>query len=89
LGEKFGRNRYRPPGDWIQTTGLLDVVGVQHRKSDALVFARDVQTAEKKAGRMGLGFSLNLPTRTTSQSTPTVDPPADREVRHGRGHTDE
>lgn len=54
MGERFGRNRYRPPGAWIQTTGLLDVVGVQHRKADALAFARAVQTAEQKGWLYGV-----------------------------------
>jgi hypothetical protein len=54
LGEKFGRDRHRPSGAWIQATGLLDVVGVQHRKAEALAFARAVQTAEQKGWPYGV-----------------------------------
>ena len=54
MGEKFGRDRYRPPGAWIQTTGLLDVMGIQYRRGDAHEYARAARTAEQKRWPYGL-----------------------------------
>ena len=42
------------PATGFQTTSLLDVMGVQHRKADALAFARATQTAEQKGWAYGV-----------------------------------
>jgi len=51
---KFGRDRLQPPGDWVQTTGLLDVHGIEHRRGDAMAFAKAVRSAEQKRQRYGV-----------------------------------
>lgn len=48
--EKFGRDRHKPDGKWVQFSLALSVTGVQHRKGAAMSFARDVRRAEA-AGR--------------------------------------
>jgi len=68
MSEKFGRDRYRPPGAWIQTTSLLDVMGIQYRKGDAHEYARAVQTAEQK----GWPYGLRLEPEPTNRHDPNA-----------------
>ena len=53
---KFGKDRHRPPGEWVQTTELESVVGIQYRKAAAQAFANAVEQAE----RSGLSYGLQL-----------------------------
>jgi hypothetical protein len=62
---RFGQDRHKPPGDWVQTTTTLSVVGVQFRKRDARRFARAAGKAERRA----LFYSVRL--------VPQPDNPAD------------
>jgi len=32
FSKRFGKDRHRPEGDWVQTTNTVSVVGVQHRE---------------------------------------------------------
>ncbi len=56
--EKFGLDRLQPEGDWVQTSALVSVAGVQHRKEDVRAFARCVKTAEKKQLEYGVELKL-------------------------------
>jgi hypothetical protein len=62
---RFAQDRHKPPGDWVQTTTTLGVVGVQFRKREAKRFAR----AAGKAERCALRYSVRL--------APQPDNPAD------------
>ena len=55
-------NRYRPEGEWVQTTPLLDVVAVKYHKPAALAFA----AAAKKAERRGRLYGLLLEPEATN-----------------------
>lgn len=52
--ERFGRDRHRPPGDWVQATPLLEVAGIVFRKRDAGAFFVAVARAEREGRRYGL-----------------------------------
>lgn len=54
---RFGKDRYQPEGQWVQTTIMLKVAGVQHRKDNAGEFARAVHVAEASGARYGLSLS--------------------------------
>lgn len=45
-----------PGGEWVQTTLAESVVGVHHRKADAVDFPRAARKAEKK----GLQYGVQL-----------------------------
>lgn len=48
---RFGRNRYKLAGEWVQTTLALPVAGLHHRRDDVLAFFSAVQKAEAKSQR--------------------------------------
>lgn len=51
---RFGQHRYRPEGDWVQTTYLEKVAGVQFQKSAALSFCKAVRRAEGEDDPYGI-----------------------------------
>jgi hypothetical protein len=51
---KFGRDRHKPIGDWVQTTIVEEVAGIQHRKDDARAFMHAVRKAEAERLRYGV-----------------------------------
>jgi hypothetical protein len=53
---RYAQNRHRPTGEWVQTTLAESVVGVHHRKANALAFARAAQQAEAR----GLVYGIQL-----------------------------
>lgn len=52
--KRFGANKYRPEGQWVQNTPLLEVAGIRHHKSAALAFANAVESAERAKRQYGL-----------------------------------
>ncbi len=56
--ERFGTDRYQPDGEWVQTSLLVSVVGIQFRKPDVRKFAKAVRKAEKKKLEYGLELVL-------------------------------
>lgn len=55
---RFAEDRHRSPGDWVQFTNVLDVVGVVHRLTDGQAFARAAQIAERR--RLMYGVNLQF-----------------------------
>jgi hypothetical protein len=53
---RYGQNRHKPQGSWVQTTMAESVVGVQYRKANAVAFARAARKAESK----GLVYGVEL-----------------------------
>jgi len=56
--EKFGQDRHRPAGEWVQATLVEDVVGVAHRKHAAFQFATAVRSAERRSLHYGIALEL-------------------------------
>lgn len=55
VGDKrFGKDRHRPDGKWVQATTIQKVVGVQHRKPNAQAFADAARKAENKSLQYGV-----------------------------------
>ena len=54
--EKYGRDRHKPTGEWVQTTHIEKVTGVAYRKTEALAFAK----AAKKAEQQGCIYGVRL-----------------------------
>jgi hypothetical protein len=52
--EKFGQDRHHPPGEWVQTTHLEEVVGVSFRKDAARKFCAAVKDSERRGAFYGL-----------------------------------
>ncbi len=52
--KRFGKDRHRPDGKWVQATTMQKVVGVQYRKPDAQAFADAARKAEKKSLQYGV-----------------------------------
>jgi hypothetical protein len=53
---RYAQDRHRPHGEWVQTTLAESVVGVHHRKADAIAFARAAKSAEAN----GLIYGVEL-----------------------------
>lgn len=51
---KYGKDRHKPEGQWVQTTHLSEVAGLVHRKPDVIAFANAVRKAEKRGLKYGL-----------------------------------
>lgn len=51
---KFGQHRYQPPGEWVQTTLVEKVVGLNHRLDNLLTFCTVVQHAERNGNPYGV-----------------------------------
>lgn len=43
---RIGERRYKPAGDWVQATTVLEVKGIHHRRGSAEAFCRAVMRAE-------------------------------------------
>jgi tetratricopeptide (TPR) repeat protein len=52
--ERFGTDRHRPDGHWVQNTPLLEVAGIEHHKHKALAFAHAVKAAERAQAAYGV-----------------------------------
>jgi hypothetical protein len=52
--EKFGRERHRPAGDWVQATYLLEVAGWTFRKANVERFFAAVRKAEASGTLYGV-----------------------------------
>lgn len=66
--QRFGVDRHRPAGQWVQNTPLLEVAAVQNRKAAALAFARAAENAERRQWPYGLRFALE----PTNQEDPNA-----------------
>lgn len=53
---RYGQDRHKPDGRWVQTTAAESVVGIHHRKRDAIAFAK----AARKAEQRGLVYGVHL-----------------------------
>jgi HIRAN domain-containing protein len=53
-GTKVRYAQDRPEGEWVQTTLAESIVGVHHRKADAITFARAARRAEAKSLQYGV-----------------------------------
>lgn len=51
---KFGLDRHKPPGQWVQTTMTVKVVGLQHRRSDVDAFFAATAAAERNRTPYGV-----------------------------------
>lgn len=51
---RFGTDRHKPVGAWVQTTMTVSVTGIQHRKSAVGAFCRAVRQATKNQARYGV-----------------------------------
>ena len=51
---KFGTDRHKPDGKWVQATSLAEVAGVAFRKRDAAAFGEAVRKAEARGLHYGL-----------------------------------
>jgi hypothetical protein len=65
---KYGENRHRPPGEWVQTTVVEEVWGINHRMSDAKAFCRAVELAE----RASLTYGVALAPEPTNRYDPNA-----------------
>lgn len=54
MGERFGQDRHSPLGEWVQTTPLIEVVGLNHRPGEVAKFFSAVRKAERK----GLSYGI-------------------------------
>ena len=45
---RFGRDRYPPPGDWVQATTVQVVAGTQYRRRNAWRYCEAVESAESR-----------------------------------------
>jgi HIRAN domain len=60
----FGKIRYHPAGEWVQTSTLFEVAGISYRKSQALHWAQEVERVEKA----GLNYGLAVKPEATNQN---------------------
>jgi hypothetical protein len=51
---RFGQARYKPAGEWVQATRLIEVAGIQFRKSEVRKFARALIKADRQDHVYGL-----------------------------------
>lgn len=51
---RFGEDRHKPSGDWVQTTVVVKVAGVQHRRAAAIDFANRVAAIEGSSTLYGV-----------------------------------
>lgn len=51
---RFGQDRHKPEGQWVQTTTVTTVVGIQHRRNDVELFCQAVEAAARKQQRYGV-----------------------------------
>lgn len=65
---RYGQSRHKPAGEWVQTTLAESVVGVHHRKANAVAFAR----AARKAEAQGLIYGVELEHRPDNRHDPNA-----------------
>ncbi|MEO9338676.1 HIRAN domain-containing protein [Mesorhizobium sp. SB112] len=53
---RFGTDRHQPFGQWVQATHLVQVAGINHRRTNVLAFFDAVQAAERSNGHYGIKF---------------------------------
>lgn len=53
---KFATDRHRPPGDWVQATGVEKVAGIQYRKGACKSWSRHIA----KSQRAGMAYGVEL-----------------------------
>jgi len=68
MAERIGKDRHKPAGQWVQTTMVESVVGVQYRRADAQAFVSAVRKAEQK----GLVYGLQLEHRPNNPKDPNA-----------------
>lgn len=51
---RFGKDRHAPPGQWVQTTMMLKVAGVMHRRDAATAFANSIRISERSGAAYGV-----------------------------------
>lgn len=56
MGRKFGTDRHRPPGEWVQATMTEEVAGIVHRKGACRSWASAVARAE--SAKLPYGIDL-------------------------------
>ena len=54
---RFGKDRYKPSGVWVQTTMMVSVAGTSFRRPQAASFANAVRRAERSGARYGVRLS--------------------------------
>lgn len=54
---KYGKNRQRPPGKWVQASALEEVWGIKHRKNNARAFCHAVKDADKAGLEYGVALA--------------------------------
>lgn len=54
MSEQLGRDRHKPAGEWVQTTTVVPVAGIQFRRSDVGAFITAVRKAESSGRRYGV-----------------------------------
>lgn len=65
---KYGLDRHRPAGDWVQTTVVEEVWGINHRKGDVVAFCQAVDDAE----RSGRPYGIYLRPEPANQHDPNA-----------------
>ena len=60
--EKYAQDRHKADGQWVQTTLVEKVVGVQFRKPDAIAFAKAAKKAEEQSCIYGVRLELDQKT---------------------------
>jgi hypothetical protein len=43
---QFGKARHKPEGKWVQTTMVVEVMGINHRRSDVEAYCKAVHRSE-------------------------------------------
>lgn len=51
---QFGKARHKPEGKWVQTTMVVAVMGINHRRSDVEAYCRAVHRSEKASEVYGV-----------------------------------
>lgn len=54
MSERIGQARHKPVGDWVQTTMVVSIAGIQFRKRDVEAFVKAVRQAEFAGLRYGV-----------------------------------
>jgi hypothetical protein len=57
---RFGTDRHQPFGKWVQATHILQVAGLNHRRTNVLAFFGAVQAAERSNAYYGIEFRPDL-----------------------------
>lgn len=69
---KFGQDRHKPEGKWVQTTTTLKVAGVRHRQDAVHDFMRAVARAQGGSTRYGVNLRPD-PTNAHDKNAIAVD----------------